>query len=703
MGSSLQGPRTRGAPGKPSRAQRPRAVVLPGGNSSRPSRAGRGASIPNLVDGAACRPIVANQTKDGIILADGRAHRIVDVNASALHLLGYERDELIGAPLSKLVASEHRGTQRARIAAAPREASLISQACYRRKDGSLIDVEIEQRRLEDGRILGVVRSASQSGLAAGQFSQMLTRFDLFVTTVDRDGRISYANPALSALTGWSVDELIGRSAYDLLPAGFAPRQNQPLSDEFLVGELQHPVTTEIVTRSGAHRWVVVSATLLLDEAGALLGAAIFGQDIILERAAHTELVAELRERAGVATAIARLGPGGTTEATARAICKELRGLRGADLAAVMVFSTGGEVTVLASDAPAGIRWEVAAPPLAARSAYLVERAAKGPWVELWKQEAQEGDHGTPLTRAGLHSVSYAPIRYGDSTLGLLVVGSLQHADPDFTIYGVPVIAEFGPAASALLAVDLHADRLVDQLRGRLQAIVSTRAFHPVFQPIVEVDTGQVVGYEALTRFADGEPPDARFSSAWAVGSGVELELATLDRAIRAGRDLPIGRWLSVNISPGLLTHIAELQAILDVANRPLVLEITEHEVISDYRAVREALHRLSPSRIAVDDAGAGIANFAHIVDLQADFVKVDTGLVRSVDTDPARQAMIMALSHFARATGCQLIAEGVETRGEAQTLMSLGVGFGQGYWYGRPLPVDALIAAPKAELVPAGR
>jgi EAL domain-containing protein (putative c-di-GMP-specific phosphodiesterase class I) len=91
------------------------------------------------------------------------------------------------------------------------------------------------------------------------------------------------------------------------------------------------------------------------------------------------------------------------------------------------------------------------------------------------------------------------------------------------------------------------------------------------------------------------------------------------------------------------------------------------------------------------------------VDLQADFVKVDTGLVRSVDTDPARQAMIMALSHFARATGCQLIAEGVETRGEAQTLMSLGVGFGQGYWYGRPLPVDALIAAPKADLVPAGR
>jgi EAL domain-containing protein (putative c-di-GMP-specific phosphodiesterase class I) len=183
---------------------------------------------------------------------------------------------------------------------------------------------------------------------------------------------------------------------------------------------------------------------------------------------------------------------------------------------------------------------------------------------------------------------------------------------------------------------------------------------------------------------------------------VELELATLDRAIRVGRDLPTGRWLNVNISPSLLTHPAELRDVLDQANRPLVLEITEHEVITDYRAVREALKQLSPIRIAVDDAGAGIANFAHIVDLQADFVKLDLGLVRGVDTDLARQAMIVALCHFARATGCQLIAEGVETRAEARTVKSLGVILGQGYWYGRPVAADAISVTPKADLVTAG-
>ena len=703
MGSSIQPADTPGSLGEAAFGETSRTVGATRGTPSRSSRARLKSSIHTFLDGKARYRVLSDQGKEAIFLADGQTLRIIDVNASASHLTGYERTELIGASVSKLVPRVDRKAQRTRIAAVTTEESQVSQARYRRKGGSLIDVEIQQRRLEDGRLLGVVRSASKRGLAEGQFSQMLTRFDLFVATVDSEGRISYANPALSTLTGWSVDELIGRSAYDLLPTGPSDGQNQPLSDEFLVGNLEHPITTDLVTRTGERRLVSVSATLLQDQFGANVGAAILGQDITQERASKTELERELRERADVAAAIARLEPGGTTEATARAICQELRSLRGVDLAVVVVFSAEGETTVLAVDAPEGIPLSAGVHPPAARSAYLIERAARGPWVELWKQRVEDGDYGTAMASAGLHGVSYAPIRYGDSTLGLLVVGSLHCEEADSTIDNLPVIAEFGSAASALLAVDLHADRLVDQLRSRLQKIVRSRAFHPVFQPIVDVDTGQVVGYEALTRFADGEPPATRFSAALSVGSGVELELATLDRAIRVGRDLPAGRWLNVNISPGLLTRPAELRAVLDAANRPLVLEITEHELITDYGAVREALHQLSPIRIAVDDAGAGIANFAHIVDLQPDFVKVDLGLIRGVDTDLARQAMIVALCHFARATSCQLIAEGVETRGEARTVRSLGVGFGQGYWYGRPMALEAIIAAPKVELVPAGR
>ena len=133
--------------------------------------------------------------------------------------------------------------------------------------------------------------------------------------------------------------------------------------------------------------------------------------------------------------------------------------------------------------------------------------------------------------------------------------------------------------------------------------------------------------------------------------------------------------------------------MLVTADRPLVVEITEHDTVADYRALREAIRSLGNSvRTAVDDAGAGIANFGHIVELRPDFVKLDIGLVRGVDGDLGRQAIVVAMRHFAQATGCRLIAEGVETEAEARTLAALRVDFGQGYWYGRPETLAVLTA-----------
>jgi PAS domain S-box-containing protein len=702
MGSSSQLPGTHNSTGKASLKGTARQRAAPDAKAKRASRARPQASIAQLLDGEARYRVLADQTKDAIFLADGRTRRIVDVNAGAMQLTGYERSELIGAPVSKLVAPEDRAVQRSRIAATAKDKSLVSEARYRRKDGSLIKVEIQQRRLEDGRVLAVVRSASQAALAEDQYSQMVARFDLLVATVDREVRISYANAALSALTGWSLEELIGRPAMDVLPIATPDGESAPLSVEVWVRDLEGLSTTELVTRSGQSHLVAISATLLQDQYGTNVGAAILGQDVTQSRAAQTELERELRERAGAAAGIARLQPGGSTEAMALAICTELRALRGVDFALVVTFSIEGVTTVLACDAPEKIRADLLAPTPAVRSAYLRERAAMGPWVEHWRVRLEDGDYATALAKAGLHSVSYAPIRYADRTLGILAVGSLYGEASESPHDALPVIAEFGPAASALLGVELHAHQLAEELRGRLQEIVRSGAFHPVFQPIVELDTGRVVGYEALTRFADGEPPLNRFSAAWGIGAGPALELATMHQAIRIAEGLPSDRWLSVNISPRLLNHFDEVQRVLAKANRPLVLEVTEHELISDYATVREALQHFSPARISVDDAGAGFTNFAHIVDLQADFVKLDIGLVRGVDTDVARQAMIVALCHFARNTDCHLIAEGVETRDEARTVKSLGVEYGQGYWYGRPMEADAPKDAKKPKGVAPG-
>lgn len=86
----------------------------------------------------------------------------------------------------------------------------------------------------------------------------------------------------------------------------------------------------------------------------------------------------------------------------------------------------------------------------------------------------------------------------------------------------------------------------------------------------------------------------------------------------------------------------------------------------------------------MDDAGAGFASLRHILELDPDIVKLDIALVRSIDADPARQALVVGLCHFAAHAGVQLVAEGVETRQEAEVLATLGVQFAQGYLFGKP-------------------
>jgi len=117
----------------------------------------------------------------------------------------------------------------------------------------------------------------------------------------------------------------------------------------------------------------------------------------------------------------------------------------------------------------------------------------------------------------------------------------------------------------------------------------------------------------------------------------------------------------------------------------VVLEVTEHEVVADYDAFRAAVRALGRDvRLAVDDAGAGVANFGHIIDLGPDFVKLDQSIVRHVNVHLGRQALVVGMRYFSRASGCRLVAEGIETAQEAKTLHELGVEFGQGNWFGAP-------------------
>ena len=238
-------------------------------------------------------------------------------------------------------------------------------------------------------------------------------------------------------------------------------------------------------------------------------------------------------------------------------------------------------------------------------------------------------------------------------------------------------AAAGPASAAF-----------DIDRRALDEVIDAGAFHPVFQPIVDLRDGANAGYEALTRFDDGTSPELRFAEATRLGRSAELELATLARAIESARRLPGDSYVSLNVTPGLLRPGPGLQPLLESASCQVVLEITEREAIDDYDVVRSALSGFEPTvQLSIDDAGAGFASLRHVVMLQPDFVKLDRTWVSGIHLEPTKQAMVAGLVHFADATGCILVAEGIEADEESDMLVDLGVRYGQGYLLGRPEPV----------------
>jgi EAL domain-containing protein (putative c-di-GMP-specific phosphodiesterase class I) len=230
-------------------------------------------------------------------------------------------------------------------------------------------------------------------------------------------------------------------------------------------------------------------------------------------------------------------------------------------------------------------------------------------------------------------------------------------------------------------------RDVAATRARLRQILTAHEFHPVFQPIVDLATRAIVGFEALTRFHDGTPPDVRFAEAVDVGLGSDFELAAIRAALDSGARLPGHAFLSINVSPGFVLHgDRRFRQLIKASTRPLVLELTEHVRIDDYPIVRNALAKLGDVGLAVDDAGAGYASLRHILELRPTYAKLDISLVRGIDGDDLRQSLAAGLQYFAFKTGCRLIAEGVESREEADVLRRLGIEFAQGYLFGRPEP-----------------
>jgi EAL domain-containing protein (putative c-di-GMP-specific phosphodiesterase class I) len=281
-----------------------------------------------------------------------------------------------------------------------------------------------------------------------------------------------------------------------------------------------------------------------------------------------------------------------------------------------------------------------------------------------------------------------PVRFSDgSVFGTFCCYSRDpHADLSQT--DVSVLTRFAWLIGQLLEPRVLAERAREQGVARLLAVIGTDRLNMVFQPVIDVALGKVVGYEALARF-NGEPvraPDVWFNEAHDVQLGLRLETVAFDKALAALGAIPADAYLALNVSPHMILSGTLARALATAPLARLMLEVTEHSSIPDYGVLSEALAALRKGglRLAVDDAGSGYASFRHILKLKPDVIKLDQSLIRDIDIDPGSRALAAALITFAAQTGSGVVAEGVETEDELATLRTLGVSTAQGFLLGRP-------------------
>ena len=265
-------------------------------------------------------------------------------------------------------------------------------------------------------------------------------------------------------------------------------------------------------------------------------------------------------------------------------------------------------------------------------------------------------------------------------------------DPEVSPRDIALMEVLADAAATLIEPQVRLEARRAEIRSRIGPVMDGGGPGVLLQPIVDLRTGLRTGAEALARFPEqwGVAPDVVFAEAHEIELGDDLELLALDRAA-ATLDRVDG-YVGMNVSPRTLLspQCGDLLSRLPLDR--VVLELSEHEQVRDYPALRAVLQplRAAGMRLAIDDVGAGYSSLRHIVSTEPDVIKMDRSIVSGIDTDPLLTTLAQSLVAFAHSFDVAVVAEGIETPSEYAVLRELGVDGGQGWLFGRPAHVDAL-------------
>ena len=236
----------------------------------------------------------------------------------------------------------------------------------------------------------------------------------------------------------------------------------------------------------------------------------------------------------------------------------------------------------------------------------------------------------------------------------------------------------------------------DEMKAMFFEILEKRLITTVFQPIISLRDGTVLGYEALSRGPKGiefESPKTLLEFAEAYEDLWKLEYLFRYKALESAARIAIPYKLFINVNPNIIHDkmFAEgftrqyLEQFSIEANR-IVFEITEQQTRGNREDFINAVVHYKSQRyhIAIDDAGAGYSGLTLISDLHPHYIKLDMELIRNIDRDHIKQALVKSMCEYASLTQTGLIAEGIETVQELEKLIEFGVTYGQGYLIQRP-------------------
>ncbi|KAF0092054.1 MAG: diguanylate cyclase/phosphodiesterase [Fusobacteria bacterium] len=239
----------------------------------------------------------------------------------------------------------------------------------------------------------------------------------------------------------------------------------------------------------------------------------------------------------------------------------------------------------------------------------------------------------------------------------------------------------------------------EQRKEALEYIINKKQIKTVFQPIISIRDGVILGYEALSRITcDSEinNPEDLFKIAREFNYLWDLELLCRTKALESAYKFmipPFNKKLFINVNPNIMHDESfkkgftkEFLKQYTIIPQNIIFEITERNVIEDLIGFKSTVshYKSQEYNIAIDDVGSGYSGLNLISDVAPDYIKLDMLLIRNIHIDKIKYALVKGMVEFSKASNIKLIAEGIETYEELETIINLGVQYGQGYFIQKP-------------------